>query len=186
MENPFEEKQNKTSLGKFTLIYGGLTGVILIMISLIFYVIDVDPSSFLNYLNILLLIGAMAYAGIQYRNTVNDGFMSYGRALGCSFLVGLFASVALAIYTFVFFKYIDPGMITKIMATAEEQMLEKNPNLSDEEIEMALKYSYMFMSPFAMMIWTVLGMAFWSLIFALIVAAFTKKTDKSKIISEIR
>ncbi len=186
MENPFEENTNKISLGKFTMIYGGITGVILIMISLIFYVIDVDPSSFLSYLNILLLIGAMAYAGIQYRNTVKGGFMSYGRGLGVGFLVGLFASVVLAIYTFVFFKYIDPGMIAKIMATAEEKMLAKNPDMTDEQIEMAMKYSSMFMTPIAMMIWTVLGMAFWSLIFSLIVAAFTKKTDKSKIISEIR
>lgn len=186
MENPFEEKVNKTSLGKFTLIYGSITGVVLIMISLIFYVIDVDPSSFLNYLNIALLIGAMAYAGVQYRNTVNGGFMSYGRALGTSFLVGLFASILLAVYTFVFFKFIDPELITQILANAEEKMVEQNPDMTDEQIEVALKYSSMFMTPMAMMLWTIIGMTFWSLIFALIVAAFTKKTDKSKLITEIR
>jgi hypothetical protein len=185
MENPFNEQENKMPLGKFTLIYGSITGIILIMVSLIFYIIDVDPSSFLNYINIALLIAAMSYSIVQFRKTQEGGFISYGRSLGCGFLTGMFASILLALYTFILFKYIDPGMIDKILAGAEDKMLEQNPNMTDEQLEMAMKYSSAFMSPIAMLILTIIGMSFWSLIISLIISIFTRKVDKSIQISEI-
>jgi ABC-type arginine/histidine transport system permease subunit len=70
-------------------------------------------------------------------------------------------------------------MIDEMLKKAEEKMLEKNPSMSDENIEMAMKYTKMFMNPVWMSIWSVIGSTFMSFIASLIISIFTKKKDNS-------
>lgn len=186
MENPFEEQSTKMTFGKFTLTYGAVLGVIMVIISLVFYIINIDPSSFIQYLNIAVIIAFLTYSILQYRNTVKGGYISYGQSLGCGVMVGIYATAISSLYTFVFFQFIDPGMITEMLAKSEERMLEQNPNLSQEQIDMGMKYAAMFMKPWLMAIMGFLTMSFMSLILSLIISIFTQKPDKSKIVSEIR
>ena len=76
-------------------------------------------------------------------------------------------------------KFIDPGMIDEMLKKAEEQMLERNPSMSEENIEAALKYTKMFMNPVLMSIMSIFGSTFMSFIASLIISIFTKKNDNS-------
>lgn len=128
----------------------------------------------------------MAYAIIQYRNTMNGGCITYGRSLGCGFLVGMFAAVVTSVYTFIFLQYINPDYITEILAKAEDQMLVQNPNMTQEQIDMGLSYAKMFAKPWLSAITGFVSMSFVSLLFSLLVSIFTQKVDNSKNTSEIR
>ena len=54
-------------------------------------------------------------------------------------------------------------------------MLEKNPNMSEEEMNMGMKYVKIFTTPLMMSIMGLLSNLFFSVIISLIVAIFRKK-----------
>jgi hypothetical protein len=68
-------------------------------------------------------------------------------------------------------------MIKKILDQTEENMVKKG--MSDEQIELALKYSAKFMQPLWMAIMSIVMYTFWGTIISLIVGIFTKKEDPS-------
>ena len=141
--------------------------------------LNISKESNLRYLNFVLIIAGLTVGILNYRNQINGGFISYGKSLGSGVLIGLFASIIVAIYTVIFMKFIDPGMIDEMLKKAEEQMLERNPSMSEENIEAALKYTKMFMNPVLMSIMSIFGSTFMSFIASLIISIFTKKNDNS-------
>ncbi len=167
----------KLSLGKSALRYGLITGVLLIIFSLIMYIMEVDMQSKINYLSVIILLVMGIVAASQWRDKHNDGNLSYGQGLGTGTLVGLYAGIITAIYMFVFFKYIDPAYIDRILEIAEQQMYEQNPNLTSSEAEMALDITKRMTSPIAMSLWAVAGNTFWSFILSLIYSIFLKRSQ---------
>ena len=61
-------------------------------------------------------------AVIAFRYKAQGGYITYGRALGYSVLVALFAGTITVLFNFVMMNYIDPGLIDKSMATIEETL----------------------------------------------------------------
>jgi len=177
MESTVESKKNPIIRNAAN--YGAMIGVTLVIMSLILYVFNVTSQNISQYLNLALILAGIIIGILNYRNNINGGFISYAKSLGSGVLIGLFASVVLAIYTFIFAKFIDPGMIDEIMKKAEESILEKNPSISDEQLELALSYTRKFTSPAWMAVSSVLSLTFVSFIISLIVSIFTRKEDKS-------
>jgi hypothetical protein len=70
-------------------------------------------------------------------------------------------------------------MVTKIIEKAQEGMLERNPNMSEDEMNMGLKYVKMFTSPLMMSIMGLIYNLFFSVILSLIIAIFVKKEETS-------
>jgi hypothetical protein len=178
MEQNIEVKK-KISLARNAINYGVLLGIVLIIADLLFYMLNVSRDSIFRYLNFVLIIAGLTLGILNYRNQINEGLISYGKSLGSGVLIGLFASIIFAIYYFIFLKFIDPGMIDEMLKTAEEKMLDKNPSMTDEQIEMAMHYSRIFMNPVWMPVWSIIGLTFMSFIVSLIISIFTKKKDNS-------
>ncbi|MFA4851895.1 MAG: DUF4199 domain-containing protein [Bacteroidales bacterium] len=178
MEQNIEVKK-KVSVVRNAINYGVLLGIVLIIADLLFYMLNVSTDSIFRYLNFVLIIVGLTVGILNYRNQINEGIISYEKSLGSGVLIGLFASVIVAIYMVIFLKFIDPGMIDEMLRKAEEKMLEKNPSMSDEDIETAMKYTKMFINPVWMSIWSIIGSTFMSFIASLIISIFTKKKDNS-------
>jgi len=62
---------------------------------------------------------------------------------------------------------------------AEEQLIEKRPEMTDEELDMAMIWTEKMMKPAWITILSILAYAFFSIVFALIVSIFIKKEDQS-------
>lgn len=171
------ENQNLSS-GKYALNYGLIFGVIAIIYSLVLFILDVDFKDMRNFgyvTYVIILIGMIL--GIKaYRNKVTA--MSYGKGFGLGFLIGLYAFIILAIYNYIYFTVINPGIVEEIIQMAEQQMLETNPDMTDAELETALTMTQKFSNPLWMTIWSFVTNIIVSLIIALIVAIFFVKKEQ--------
>lgn len=169
------------SLFNNAVIYGLLTAVISIVFSVLTYILDVPYKSPLMYFSFVILLAGIIYGTLQYKNTTLGGYISFGNAFLSGFLIVMTAAVVTTLYSYIFFTFIDPSFLEKIIEQAMEQsetkMLEKG--LSADQMEPALAMTRKFMSPVMMSVFSFLGSALFGAILALIAAAFLKKENKS-------
>ena len=93
-------EEKKASLGSHALNIGILTGVILIVFSLLTYIGGIVLERWTELIGALLLIAGILYGGFQYRNKITGGYLDYGKALGHGVLVSVYASIISAIFSF--------------------------------------------------------------------------------------
>jgi len=170
--------ENRPSNAKVAFINGIYLGVALIFFSLILYVIGVDREHWLQYFSFLIMLIGVYFAQKNWRDKFNDGNLSYGKAFSNGFLTILFASIITAIYTFAFFQFLAPAEHLAILEKAEESIYEQNPTISDEEFEMAWKWTKMMTAPWMLAVWGILGGVFGGLIISAITSIFVKKEPK--------
>jgi hypothetical protein len=181
MENVIEnnpiENQGSESMLMHSLKIGLMTGVAYILVSLLFYVLDIPRDSWIQYLSFLILIGGIIIGTTQFRDKHSGGFLSYGRCLGSGVLISLTVGLVMAVYVYLFFKFFDPGEIAKMVEMAEQGMAEKG--LNEQQIDQAMAMSKKMMTPGIMAILNIFSMVFWGTIFSLIISIFLKKDDQS-------
>jgi len=172
-----EEKQK--SIAANALQFGLFAGGAMIVYFLVLYIFNQHLNRNLSSLGFIFLIAAMAYGTFQYRQQYMNNFMSYGKAVTSCFLIGVFAIALSSVFNFIFYNYIDPGVVQQMLDMAREKMLEKAPNMSDQQMETALSMQAKFMSPVALTFFGLFFGAIISLLVSLLVAIFLKKEDKS-------
>lgn len=165
------------SNSKIALNNGLIIGIVLIFYALLLWVLSVDREHWLNYFSYIFMLAGVILAVKQYREK-NNGFLTYGQAFSNGFLTLLFAGILTSIYVVVFFQFVAPAEVEKMIEMAEEKMVEQNPNMTDEQIDVAMGYAAMFMKPWAMAIMALIVNAIAGLIIAAIVAAFMKKEEQ--------
>jgi hypothetical protein len=167
--------ENKPSAFVVSIGYSVIISLAVIVLSLILFLLNLDKGSGLEYISYLILIGGLWLAQLNYRNKYLGGYITYGQAFTLGLWVSLFLSIIMGIYTFVFFKYINPGGMEEAMSIAEQKMMDKG--MTDLEIEqgmtMARKFSGVGMWTFM----AVAGNFILGLIFSLITAIFVKKEN---------
>ena len=168
---------------KFAMNYGAVLGLSLTLIALLFWVLGVEQQQSVmpSILNNMVIIGFLVYAISQYRDNFNDGFISYSESLKLGTTVAFFSSVIMAFYTFIYITYLNPDMLANIMNITEQAMLEADPEISDEQLDLGLSITSKFMQPHWMMIMGVLGGTFMGFLFSLIISIFLKKENPNEI-----
>ncbi|MFY8022260.1 MAG: DUF4199 domain-containing protein [Bacteroidia bacterium] len=157
---------------KFSIIYVLAN----IGMALVMYILEImDKSWLVTILSLGVNAAILFFAMKSRKNDTLNGFMTYGQGLGTGMLILLFGGLVTAVYTFVFYSYIDPEFIDKILETSRAEMLKKD--MSDEQIDQALEMSKKFMSPIMMTIFAYLGSLFFGLIISLVLAAVTKREN---------
>lgn len=162
---------------RHTLGYGSLTGGGLILFSLLMYSFDINLQSPMMYLAFIILAAGIFFGINSFRDNYLGGFISYGKCIAVGVMISLFASILLAIYSYLFFTFFDQSSIQKILDLTEEKLVQKE--MTEEQIEMAMKYTAKFMTPIWMSAINILSYTFWGTIISLIIGIFTKKTDPS-------
>ena len=169
--------EEKPSLLKSAMNYGAMLGIVLIAVSLIFYLLDITDSTISTITTSVVTLGGIYYIQIHYRMNVLGGYMSYGEALGVGTVSMIFASVISAFYLYIFLTFIDASQIDIAMEQAYNDMVERG--MEEEQINQAMEFSTMLMTPGMMAVMGFLGSAFFGFIFSLITSIFTKKQDPS-------
>ena len=168
--------ENKRTQIKVAMNYGTLFGLTGVVIFLLFYFIGTDIQSkipqWLGYCALIIFITL----GIKsHRDADLGGHIGYGKSLGTGTLIALFGSVITAIFTVIFFNYIAPEMIQRILEAAQQNMAEKN--MSEEQIEKAMEITQKFMTPVWLFIFSILSTTFMGFLFSLIISIFTRKEE---------
>jgi hypothetical protein len=168
--------ENKVTVSQIALKYGLYLGLVLIILSMIieFMNLDMKTQQNLGYINYVGALVAIILAHKAFKEN-GDGFMTIGQGLGIGTLVSLISGAILAVFTYVYIKFVDDSILTKIKDMQIEE-LEKR-GMSDAEIEQAMKVAGIFMSAEMMIVWIILGMVFIGFILSLIVSLFTKKVN---------
>lgn len=167
----------KCSLLNNSLKYGLLTGVAMVLLALLLYVLDVNMTGWIQYVSLVLLLAGIVIGTIAYRDKCSRGYLSYGRSLGSGVLISVFVGLMMAIYSYLFFNFFDPGELLKIKQIAEEKMFEQG--LTDEQVDQAMSMTKMFYTPVFIAISGLFSMALWGTVFSLLASIFIKKNDDS-------
>ncbi|MBU0487763.1 MAG: DUF4199 domain-containing protein [Bacteroidetes bacterium] len=163
--------------------YGAIYGLVLIANNLIIYLFEIKPTNpVVQILGILIMMGGLILGTWHFRKNTEEPKVSYGRAYSISFLTVLFGTIIFAVYYFIFLKFIDPTVIDQMLTVQENAIMNRYPDMSQAQIDKILEQQRKFMTPAAMAIWTVVGVAFWTAVLSLITSIFLRKRDKSNIL----
>ncbi|WP_284651300.1 DUF4199 domain-containing protein [Flavobacterium terrisoli] len=170
-----------TSPAKSALQFGVLFGLIMTLEFVVSYVLNIDPATnqtfgiFLNLLNFLILpILFIALACTNYKNKINSGFVTFGECIKIGVVVCVIAALLYGIFTAIF-NVIFPEFAEEILRKTRDVMMKQNPDMPQEQMEMALSWTKKFMNPAIAIPFTVVMYAFIGLLYSLIVGAIVKK-----------
>lgn len=174
--------QEKPGLWKSAMSYGLYYAIISIVITIVFYATGNMTSKVSQWLGIAIMIAAVVLIQLAYRKQLG-GAMTYGQSLGIAVLSMICASIITAVFTYILYKFIDPGLLEQIRMATEEQMYQRG--LPDEQISAAMAVTSKFQTPAIIAIGSVFSMALMGLIFGAIAAIFTKKQSPDTIFNQV-
>ena len=152
--------------------YGLLTGLVYVIFLFVVFVVGLEANTAVGWLGLVFPIGGI-YLAHQHYKTRNSGFMSYGQGLGIGVLLSIVSGLLTGVFNYVYRTFIDPEMNGRMLETVRTKM-EEGGNMSDEQIDGALKMSAKFSSgPVGFAVGLVVAVIS-GFIIALIISAFTK------------
>lgn len=173
--------EQKTSAAKSGLQFALLFGVIMILEFIIGYVLNIDPQTNQTYgvsiqvLNFLVLPILFIYLGCtNYKMKLNSGFISLGECLKIGVSICVIGALIYALFQAAF-VLIYPEYFEEMFKKMRSVMLEKNPAITSEQIDMTISISRKFMNPAIAIPATCVMYAFIGLIYSLIIGAIVKK-----------
>jgi len=151
--------------------YGLLSGIAMIIISVILKFAGVDLKSGLQYLAYIPFLAGIIMAGMAF-SKANDGFVTFGNVFGSCFKAAIIVTLLIVAWSIISI-YLFPDMKEKALATAREAMM-KDKRTTDEQIDMVMGITKKYWTPILIGS-ALLGTLFYGAIFSLIGAAVAKK-----------
>ncbi len=168
--------EKKASILKAALIYGAIVGFVGILLSVIFYVMDLSTANWTQYVTMAIGIVVLAYCLVAYRKEYLGGFATYGQIFLMALLIGVVSTIISTIYSYILFTVIDPELIDKIRLVAEDKMMNNSripESMMDDMIERMAKN----FEPKRMLTMAFVGGIVMNAVLGLILAAFIKKEE---------
>jgi len=172
--------ENKISPAKSGLQFGLLFGAIMILEFAISYVIGIDKligTSFgvvVNLLNYLFLPLLFIFLACNNYKKINNGFVTFSECLKIGISITIIAALIYAIFNLIF-NLIFPEFMEQILSITRSEMIKKKPEMTSEQIEMAISMTKKFLNPYIVFPVTIAMYAFIGLIYSLIIGAIVKK-----------
>lgn len=172
MEDP------QPSVKKIALNYGVLWGLGSIAIGVITYVTNtyMERPWWASVLGFAVMILAIVF-GLRTFMKENGGYMGLGEALKSGMAITLVAAIIGAIWTYVFITVIETDFIDKIMENAQVQMVESQPDMSQEQMDAAMEMTRNFTQPWIIVTIGLLGTLFLGFITSLIAGLIMKRPN---------
>jgi hypothetical protein len=153
--------------------HGVFLGLALIVMQTVFYLADIRLDSGPGYISYVILIGGLFLSIRAYRDQLNEGFISYGRAVGFGVVVALLSGIISSIFTFILYEFIDPNMISKLLMESEAKLIEAG--MAEDQLDMAMEMNQKIITPTFLTVIGIIGQTFMGLVFSLVLAVFLKK-----------
>ena len=168
--------EEKNSIWKVALNYGVISGLGLVILSSVWYVTNLTFNQYIGWLNYVIIIG-LVITGTKKQRELDNGFISYGKALGVGSVICIISALLIAIFTYVLYTVIDADLINRLYE-AQEQAMMTNPSITDEQIDMAMEITKKYTNPTMISIGTFFGISFMGFIISLITSAVLKKNKE--------
>jgi len=122
-------------------LFGLLTGFGIFTLHLVLGIDNLENSTneILGYISIFLSLSFIFFGIKHYRDRVNDGVISLGKAIAIGALISLLVGLGIAIADFIYTKFIDPSFFINY----EQQLIDENR--ADEIIKMTSTTAALFM-----------------------------------------
>jgi hypothetical protein len=169
---------NKNLLMNKAMLWGFFVALALMIETSIFYATDNMFSSAASWISILIYIAGIVLVTLSYKKAIDEKTQfPYGRALGLGVATLFFASIIMALFVYILYAFIDPGLIDKGISFAEDNLLKKG--ISEEMVQQQIEMQRKFMTPIIMSISEIFSLTFYGLIISLITSIFFKKKEEN-------
>jgi len=168
--------EEKTSIWKVALNYGTISGLSLVILSALWYVTNLSFNQYVGWLNYVVIIG-LVIIGTKKQRELDDGFITYGKALAVGSVISIVAALLLAIFTYILYTIIDVDLINKLYAMQEQAMMT-NPAITEEQIDTAMEFAKKFTNSTTVSLGAFFGVGFIGFIISLITSAVLKKNKE--------
>lgn len=165
--------EEKVNIWKSNISGGLILAMTGIIYTLVIYFLNLTFNQVQGYIFLLILIVVLFYLVKSYRDNYLHGLITYGQSVGAGVVIFIYYSVIIALFTYLLYKIIDPGLIGRQLAVAEE-LIEKR-GLPREATDAALSFQKKFITPEVLAISGIFTNIITGVIMSLIVAIFTKK-----------
>ena len=174
--------EEKVSVWKSNLTNGLILGLIGIVYYLIMYFFDLTLNQVQGYVFLVITIVVLFFLIKSYRDNYLHGQMTYGQAVGAGMVIFLYYSIISAVFIYILYAVIDPGLIDKQLAMAEEMMQKRG--LPQEAMDAAMNVQQKMVKPGIIAPLSVLQNMLYGLIMSLIIGIFVKKEGNPLIDSD--
>jgi hypothetical protein len=164
----------KRSIWKETLNYGIILGLISVGMSVLTYMFDLTFKTWIMWPSLLISLIVLYFLLRSYRDHYNNGFITYGTSVGAGVIINLYAAIIVAIYIYVLYSFIDPGLTDKSLAFAEEKMIARG--VSEGSLDAIMQRQAKMMTPWFTTLMSVINGVFSGLVMSLIVSLFVMKS----------
>ncbi len=162
------------SKSSIILKYGAIVSLPMILMSVIGYVFTIEASKSYGWLTVLVFLLTLFFVQKSFRQDFLEGFASYSKLLGNTMLMVVVASVIIFVYTLIFYKFVAPEQIDRMLELADEAMY--NRGLKDHEIEQSLVYLRKMYTPILLSLMGLFATILQGFIITLIISIFNKRS----------
>ena len=141
-------ENQKDAIKKIAFNYGIIWGLLSIALSVIAYVTDnhIERPMWLTIAGLAIMVGIIVY-GLKAFKSENEGYLSVSESLKVGLAISLIAAIIGAIYNYIFITVIEPEYVIQMLEFSSEQMVIQNPDMTQEQIDMAIGITEKMMTP---------------------------------------
>jgi hypothetical protein len=165
--------EEKVNVWKANLTNGLIFALVGIVFSLVLFFLDLSLNKTVGYINIPIQLVLLYFLLKSYRDNFMHGQISYGQSVGAGVVIFVYYAIIMAIFTYILWTVIDPGLAKKSMALSEEMMEKKG--MPQTAIDAGKAFTAKIMKPAVMAIITIFSSMFFGVIYTLLVSIFIKK-----------
>jgi hypothetical protein len=165
--------EEKVNVWKANFTNGLILALEGIAFSLMLYFFDLTFNKTVGYINLPIQLALLYFLLKSYRDNFMHGQITYGQSFGAGVVMFIYVAVILAVYTYILWGVIDPGLAKKSLAMAEEAMVKKGA--PQAAIDAGMAFTAKIMKPGIMALFSIIGVMFGGVIMSLLVSIFVKK-----------
>jgi Protein of unknown function (DUF4199) len=165
--------EEKVNAWKSNLTNGLILGLTGIVYSLLIYFLNLTFNKVQGPVFLVIQIALLFFLLKSYRDNFMHGQITYGESVGASVIICLYYAIIMAIFTYILYVIIDPGLTAKQLAFVEEGMVKKG--IPQSAIDAGMSIQRKIMKPAILAPLSIFGNMLWGVIISLLVSIFVKK-----------
>jgi hypothetical protein len=165
--------EEKVNPWKSNLTNGLILGLVGVVYSLLMYFLDLFLNKTQGYIFMLVMIFLLFYLLKSYRDNYRHGQITYGQSVGAGVIIVLYYAIIMSAFSYILYAIIDPGLVAKQLAAAEEQMVSRGT--PQAAIDAGMAFTEKIMKPGIMAITGIFITMLYGTVISLIVSIFVKK-----------
>jgi hypothetical protein len=158
---------------KANLTNGLILGMAGVVYSLVMFFLNLSLNKAQGYVFLVILLFLLFYLLKSYRDNFKHGQITYGQSFGAGMIIFLYYAIIMGIFTYILYTIIDPTLVAKQLAAAEDQMVKRGT--PQAAIDTAMAFTAKIMKPGIMAVSSIFMTMIFGAIISLIVSAFVKK-----------